>query len=208
MPTGKRLTALLSLTVIAAAMLAWHAGANTAQRPPAQPTAIATIDIVEVFDRLNERTVLEEQLQTRLAARQAQVEEVRRRLQSIREDLDPATSTLQAGTEAYYERLREFTEQRAVAEARVRALEQIISIDRGTVRTRLYDKIRDAITRIAERDGLDAVLFDDSAFPLPENAGEDEVVRNIVTRSVIYRHESIDITERVITLMNNEYTAP
>lgn len=207
MPRGLRIHPMLPLMILVAAALAWHAGANTAsQRAQATPTAVAVVDIVEVFDRLNERPVLEAQLQNRLTTRQAQVEEVRNRLRAIQEDIQNVHTP---GTEAYYERVREFTELRAVAEARVRALEQIISIDQGTLRRELYHKITNAVARIAERDGIQLVIFDDSGFEIPaENATNQEVFRAIVTRGLVYKHSSIDITDRIVTLMNNEYTAP
>lgn len=210
MPTpatqAARIHPMIPVMILLAAALAWHAGANTATRPQAAPTTVATVDIVAVFERLNERPVLEEQLQSRLTTRQAQVEEVRARLRSMQEDLQ---SVHTPGTEAYYERVREFTELRAVAEARVRALEQIISIDQGTLRRNLYEKVRRAVERIAERDAIQIVFFDDSGFEIPsENASSQEVFRAIVTKGIVYQHDSVDITDRVVTLMNNEYTAP
>lgn len=201
-----RIHPMIPVMILLAAVLAWHAGANTNTRPQAAPTTVATVDIVSVFERLNERPVLEEQLQARLTNRQAQVEEIRTRLRTLREDIQTVHTP---GTDAYYERVREFTELNAVAEARVRALEQIISIDQGTLRRELYEKIRQAVTRIAERDGIQIVFFDDSGFEIPsENASNQEVFRAIVTKGVIYQHDSVDITDRVVTLMNNEYTAP
>lgn len=209
MSTNSPLRGLIPAILVLAAALAWHAGANSnVQRPPAQPTAVATIDIVEIFENLKERQVLEAQLQERLRTRQAQLEEVTRRLRALQEDLNPETGTIRRGTDAYYERLRELTEQRAVGQARSQALQQIISIDQGNLRRQLYEKVAAAVRKIAERDGLDLVLFDDSKFEIPENASNDEVYRAIVTKGIIYKHPTIDITQRVITLMNNEYTAP
>lgn len=210
--TRTRIPAFLPIALILAAAFAWHAGANTAAvRPPAQPTAVATVDIVEVFERLNERSDLEAQLQERLKSRQAQLEEISRNMRAIQDDLDPESGTLVRGTDRYYERVRELTEQRAVGEARSQAFQQIVSIDQGNLRRQLYTKIVAAVEKIAERDGIDIVLFDDSGFEIPgerEPASNQDVYRAIVTKSVIYTHPTADLTERVVTLMNNEYTAP
>lgn len=203
----------LPVMLVLTAALAWHAGASNATtaslaRPPAQPTAIATIDIVDVFEQLNERTTLEAQLKTRVEARQSQLDDINKRIQTIQADLDPQTGTLKAGTDDYKEKVREFMEQRAVAEARRNALQQIISIDQGALRRQLYTKIEAAIAKIADRDGIDLVILDDSGFPVPENAADNDVYRAIITKGVIYKHDSIDLTQRVITMMNNEYAAP
>lgn len=201
-----RINTIIPAIVILAAALAWHAGASTnSYRPPAQPTAVATIDIVDVFDKLNERTVLEDQLKTRVEARQAQLDEINSAIQIIQADLDPETGTLTAGTDQYKEKVREFMEQRAVAEARRNALAQIISIDQGALRRQLYIKIQAAIAKIAERDGLDIVILDDSDFPIPEDAADNDVYRSIITKGIIYRHNTVDITQQVITQLNNEY---
>ncbi|RMH24802.1 MAG: OmpH family outer membrane protein [Planctomycetota bacterium] len=201
-----RINTLLPVMLILAAALAWHAGASTAtMRPPAQPTTVATLDIVTVFEQLNERSTLEAQLKTRVEKRQSQLDEINKAIQAIQADLE---TTLKPGTDEYKERVRQFMEQRAVAEARRTALQQIISIDQGAMRRQLYTKIQDAVKRIAERDGIDIVIFDDSVLPVPEDASDNDVYRTIITKGIIYRHNSIDLTQRVITLMNNEYAAP
>lgn len=204
-----RLAVLLPLILVLAAALAWRAGAGTAAaRQPAEPTSVATIDIVEIFDKLNERAVLEADLKARNEARQSTLDESKKILDAIRADLDPDTGTLKPGTDAHRERVREFMEQQAVAEARTAALRQIVSIDQGTLQRQLYQKVAAAVAKVAARDGVDIVLFDDSLFPIHENEPSENVYRSIITKSVIYRNASADITQRVITLMNNEYTAP
>lgn len=196
--------AFLPVMLVLTAAVAWHAGASnaTVARPPAQPSATASIDIVDVFEQLNERDTLEAQLKARVENRQSQLDDINKRIQSIQSDLE---TTLKPGTDEYKEKVREFMEQRAVAEARRNALQQIISIDQGALRRQLYIKIEAAVAKIAERDGIDLVILDDSSFPIPEDASDNDVYRAIITKGVIYRHDSIDLTQRVITFMNNEY---
>lgn len=191
-----------ALGVLLAAFV-WQAGANSA-RPPAQPTAVATIDIVEVIDQLTERTVREAELEANKNTRQEQVNEVIGQLQTLQEDL----KLLNRGTDEYKDKIRQAMEMQAVVKARGDALNQILSIDRGDMIREMYTKITDATARIADREGYDTVLFDDSLFPISEGIPFADVYRSIVTRSVIYRHDSVNITDQVITLLNNEFTAP
>lgn len=204
---ASRINTFLPLMLVLAAAIAWHAGANTAaQRPPAQPTAVATIDIVEIFERLNERTHLEAQLEERRKTREAQLAEVRSRLDNIRNNIETVHPR---GSDASKEAIREFMEQKAVFDARGEALGQIMSIDQGNIRRQLFEKVVAAVQKIADRDSIDIVILDDSAFPLPDNNSSNiEVFRAIVSKSVIYAHPTVDLTDRVITLMNNEFTAP
>lgn len=201
--THKAFFTIASLAMLLSALFAVRAGA-TASRPPAQPTAIAVVDIVDIIAGLNEREVLENQLNDRMGARQAQLNEVVEQIKVLEADVQMLTK----GTDEHREKLREYLEKQAVAKARREALSQIVSIDMGNVMAGLYGKVEAAIASIAEREGYDIVLLDDSEFPLPDNAPDPDVYRAIITKSVVYRHDSIDITQQVITLMNNEFSAP
>lgn len=200
-------TALAGAALAFAALTAaWTAGATaTTARPPAQPTAVATVDLVAVLEGLSEKAVLEQRLEQSLADRQKQLDTVVEQIKTAQADLD----TLKQGTPNYREKVRQVYELRAVADARRNALQQIIAVEKGEMLTSIYAKITSAITKIAQRQGLDLVVLDDSSFPLPTSAPDRDVERAILTRSVVYRHpESIDITNDVVTLMNNEFNAP
>jgi len=204
MQTKQRtLITLTSLIILLGAAFVFKADA-TSSRPPAQPTAIAVVDIMNVLEGLNERSVLEGQLENRMKARQEQLDEIVKQL----ENLDSDIADITRGTDAYREKLREGYELQAVAKARNEALSKIVSIDTGSVMAGLYAKIEAAISDIADREGYDIVLFDDSSFEVPDEAANQDVIRAIITKSIVYRHDSIDITSQVVTLMNNEYSAP
>ncbi len=197
---------LIPALLVLIAAFAWQAGANStaASRPPATPTAVATVDIVTIFDKLKEREVREQELEQRKDASQKQLDEVKGQIDVIKADLE----TLSRGNDEYKNKVREALELQAVFKARGEALNQILSIDRGNIIREMYTKVNDAVKRIAQREGYDMVLFDDSLFPVPEDAPFNDVYRAIVTKSVIYHHEATDITDQVVNLMNNEFTAP
>ncbi len=194
---------LAAVLAILLAAFVWQAGAN-AVRPPALPTAVATVDIVEIFEKLDELRVREDELEANKNARQAQLQEVADQINILKADLEAGTP----GTDEYEDKIRQMMEIQAVYEARGNALGRILSIDRGNVTRETYEKITDAIARIADREGYDIVLFDDSLFVVPEGAQYQDVFRSIVSRSVIYRHEGVDITDQVVTMMNNEFNTP
>jgi Skp family chaperone for outer membrane proteins len=203
---ARSLHPLFPALLVLMAVVTWQAVANSAntQRPPAQPTAIATVDVVTIFEQLQELKDLEAQLDKNKNSRQAQLDEVSNQLKTIGADLE----AMAKGTDEYKEKVREAMEKQAVIKARSDALNQILSIDRGNMTRDLFGKVNDAISRIADREGYDVVLFDDSSFVVPEGVPYQDVQRAIVTRSLLYRNDSIDITKQVVDLMNNEYTAP
>jgi len=183
--------------------LAWHA--NASSRPPATPTAVATVDLVSVLNGLEEKQVLETKLQGSLDSRQQQLDDLVKQLETVQADI----ATLSPGTDAYREKVRQLVELRNLAQTRRQILEQIIAAERAAMLRDLYGKISSAVARISERDGWDVVLMDDSAFPLPQGDVSDrDMERAIVSRLIVYRHESVMITDAVVTLMNNEYKAP
>ncbi|MBL4698026.1 MAG: OmpH family outer membrane protein [Phycisphaerales bacterium] len=194
---------LIPAIAILVAAFAWQAGAN-AVRPTAQPSAIATVDIVEIIDQLKEREYREGELEINKNARQAQIDEVEAQLRVLEADL----TDMKSGTNAYKEKGRQLLETRGLLKFRGEILNQMLSVDRGNVTREMYNKVTDAISRIAEREGYDIVLFDDSLFPITEDIPFADVYRSIVSRSVIYHHESADITNQVVTLMNAEFTTP
>lgn len=194
---------LAVLALGAAVSLAWHA--NASSRPPATPTAVATVDLVSVLNGLEEKQVLETKLQASLDSRQKQLDDLVKQLETVQADIQ----TLSPGTDAYREKVRQLVELRNLAQTRRQILEQIIAAERATMLRDLYGKIAAAVQRISERDGWDIVLMDDSAFPLPQGDVSDrDMERAIVSRLIVYRHESVMITGEVVTLLNNEYKAP
>jgi Skp family chaperone for outer membrane proteins len=197
---------LIPALLVLIAAIAWQAGASSANsaRPPAAPTAVATIDLVTIFDQLQELKDLETQLEARKVSSQLELDEVNNQLKVIRADLDG----MKRGTDEYKNKVKEAMEMTAVINARGEALNQILSIERGNLTRTLYLKVSNAIERISEREGYDVVLFDDSTFIIPEDAQYQDVYRSLVTRSLLYRHSGIDITNQVVSLMNSEYTAP
>lgn len=203
--SGRMLHPMIPALLVLIAAVAWQAGANNASsnaRPPAQPAAVATVDIVTIFDSLNELKDLETKLEASRTTSQNALQEVDTRLKNISADLE----SMARGTEEHKQKVREGMELQAVFKARSEALNQILSIERGSMTRELYNKVSDAIARISDREGYDIVLFDDSTFIVPENSAYQDVYRAIVTRSVMYRHEGIDITEQVVSLLNSEYT--
>ncbi|MGJ8636993.1 MAG: OmpH family outer membrane protein [Phycisphaerales bacterium] len=199
----RMLTTISIASILITALLAWTAGASSS-RPPAQPTAIATVDIMSVIEGLNERDVLKAELESRTEARQEQLNSVVKQLEALDADIQ----MLKQGTDQHREKMQEGIELQALAKTRRDVLSQIVSIDNGTVMQKLFVKIETAVKDISEREGYDIVLFDDTSFEVPADSPNQDVVRAIITKSLIYRHDSIDITQQVITLMNNEYSAP
>lgn len=202
-----RTTLALMLGAVMIACFAWQAGANAAGRPPASPTAVAVVNLPKVLQSLDERGVRQEAMTAATAVRQQQLDELTKRIEALTTELDPKTGTLKPGTADYRNKVIQLRELQVTLDARFKLLEQVLSFERGTIMRELYLKIEDAVQRIADRNGYDVVILDDTDFKLPEEAGQDDMNRAILARSVVYRHDSVDITNQIVTLLNNEFQA-
>lgn len=203
-----RFSLTLALGAIVLSTVAWRAGAYGASgRPPATATAIAVVNLPKVLQDLNERQVRQQELDASAKVRQAQLDELTDRVKVLEADLDPENGTVKQGTREYRDKVVELRELQVTLEARYKLLNQVLSFDRGAVLRDLYLEIEKAVKQIAERDGYDVVLLDDTGFAIPEEAGQDDMNRAILSRNMLYTHSSIDISDQIVRLLNNEFQA-
>lgn len=183
---------------------AWQASATSlSKRPPANPTAVAVVNLPKILEELEERTTREETLAASGKGRQQQLDTLTGRIQVVEADL----KILKEGTAEYRDKLIELRELQVTLDARFKLLNQVMSFERGAVMGDLYSKINDAIKRVSERDGYDIVLLSDEEFKMPPEASQEDMNRAVLSRSVLYTHPSVDISDQVIRMMNNEYQA-
>lgn len=194
--------------VLASAALFTGAAVATAVRPPAQPTAVAVVDIPAVLDGLEEKDRLEADLQQAIQDSRAKLEELTKEAETLQAQLDPNTGVLKQGTPEYIRALGRLIELQAQIKARGAVLEQTLALRQGEMLRGLYQKIEAGIAKIAEREGFDIVLLNDATFPLSNPAAFNQSQGEILSRSVVYSHYDADITPAVVTLLNNEYAAP
>ncbi len=203
-----RFTFVVALGALVLGSTAWHAGATAAaKRPPATPTAVAVVNLPSILTRLAERTVRQTELDDSAKTRQAQLDVLTERIKAVEADLHPENGTVKPGTKEYREKVIELRELQVSVEARFKLLNQVLSFERGAVLRDLYLKIEVAVDKIAERDGYDIVLLDDTDFEIPQEAGQDDMNRAILSRSMLYAHESVDISDQIVRLLNNEFQA-
>ncbi|MEZ6242516.1 MAG: OmpH family outer membrane protein [Phycisphaerales bacterium] len=202
--------ALAIAGAVVTAALFTGAAVATAVRPPAQPTAVAIVDVPAVLDGLKEKERLEANLEQAMQDANAKLQELSNQAEALQAKLDPDTGILKQGTKDYYQALGQLIELQSQAKARKSVLEQTISLTQGEMLRSLYTKIEAGIAKIAEREGYDIVLLNDAAFPLSNPAPANQTKGEILSRSVVYASSTngIDITADVITLLNNEFAAP
>lgn len=182
--------------------LAVRADANAAQAAKT-PAVIAVVDLAKLLDGLDERAVLEQQLETGIAARRAQLEELAKQISDLRKGLEIEPQ----GTPVYREKVRQLLELDAQARVRREALDTISTVEKGTSLIDLYRKIAAAAESVAVREGYDAVFVDDSSMELPPQPTEPQALQIILARRLLFTADRLDITDLLRTQMNNDFAA-
>lgn len=195
---------MLGIAVMAGAAL-FRAGASSMPAVPGPaPSVIGLIDLTLVTKGLNEIKDRNAQLNTKAAEYQKQLDDLSAQLIKINEDLKLLPADSKERRPLVFKGLE--LEQNAKAKQQV--LRKTVELDAGEILSDMYKRVTETAAKVAEKDGYSLVLLDDRSVSLPKDAPDEEVNRAIFAKRIIYAAESVDLTQRIITEMNNEYGAP
>ncbi len=176
---------------------------RTATSLAAAPTAVAVVDMQAAINKSAEIKAKNEALKTRADARMAELDKAKKELENLVE----STKVLGVGSPEEVKARAEAIVKRATLEAQFQAYKQLTEIESGDILVDIHAKVIAAVDAIAKREGYQLVLADDRAIVPPKGRPVEEVGSAINQRRVLFADPSLDITERVLTLMNNEYEA-
>lgn len=195
---------MAGVAVLAGAAL-FRAGASSLPQAPAPaPSVVGLIDLTLVTKGLNEIKERNAQLNTKAADYQKQLDDLAGKLAKINEDM----KLLPAESKERRAKIFEGLELEQQAKARQQILRKTVELDAGEILTDMYKKVTQTAAKVAEKDGYSLILLDDRSVSLPKDAPDEEINRAIFAKRVLFAAESVDLTQRVITEMNNEFNAP
>lgn len=205
-----RLNHRISVHVVTiAVLLVAIAGYETlAQRAVAPgPLVIATVRIDALFDGLQQRAeakaevaALEAELQGELTARQQEITALEEKL----EDVVAAARRDELMDQITLARMRlQLWQQSATAE---------LEVEKAIRLQYLYQSLRAAIKALADDEGYDLVLLNDSSDELPFDRearvpAQLQILQQVSNRKILYVNSAVDITEDLIIRMNNALRA-
>lgn len=190
------------VTAFAAVVLLAWAGAYAANQLAAKPTAVAVVDIEQVFNQLKQKQAIEADFRSKADGLQAEEKQMKTKISDLQAQLD-----LLPPTEDSYKQ-KEAELQKAVLELRVwvqfqqaqQAREQAIQLEN------LYRKTTETIGAVAQQSGYDLVLFKEG-MPTFEGANAQQIMAQVSFRKVLWAADASDLTNAIITRMNNEFDA-
>ena len=188
------------LGLIAALLLSQTLGLDANTNQKASPTAIATFDLEKTFASLEEKKAGAEALTAMAAELTKTNEAMTSRLKAMEQELED----LQAGTPKHKELMQKLVEATHEYKAQIDFSNMKLDIERARMMKKVYNSIRKAAERLALERGYSVVFVDDSIAPIPPGT-EQDMNRQISARRMVYTSPEVDITNDLISLMNEQW---
>jgi len=166
----------------------------------ARPTAVAVADLQRVFENLNEKVQMEADIQTRAEQIKQEQDKKQRELQLLKGDLD----LLAPDTPAYAQKQLQLESQAIQLQAWMAFQQKKIQRERVAQIENLYQQVLDAVGMVSKQNGYDLVLFKEQQVNFG-NANPEQLSAAIQVRKVLYSADELDITDQIITRMNNDF---
>lgn len=171
----------------------------------AQGTRIGIVDLERLINGLRETEARNRELEERAANWQKELNEVVTRLKDVENQLNnvlPRGDSPERRAKA-----RELFELQSQAETRRRFFQQMIEAERGEIIRVMYEKVQAAVAAVAQAGAYDIVLLDDRKIDIPSLTRLEQVNTIIQNKKVIWAGNALDLTDQVLTRMNNDYAA-
>lgn len=209
MSISARNNTLLAAVILGGAFVAGSAIQSVAsasrENISAAPTSIAMLDLARLMNSLNELKDRNDQTLVRGKGMKEKLDEIANQIKAIEAELKDVIP--KEDKTRRLERVAQKFELEATLEARAKGYNRMIDLDHGDILNDLYPKALAAAKDFASKNGYDVVIMDDRPIPLPDAGTVKDYNEVIQRKRVIYAKDGMDITEQVITLMNNEYAA-
>ena len=197
--------AFLGVGIAVAGALWWNAtpAANANRAAMAPSCCVGALDLNRVLEVLDERKALEAELQTFISAKENEIKDLQTKAQQAQDDL----KILPEKSKDWFAKRDEVATLAAQFRTAQEVARAVVEEKRKRMHLDLFNKIRDAAKRYAQREGFMIVIADDSAVEIPDQAPERDVQGAMVSRRLMYADASSDISQGVGQMMNNEYKA-
>jgi Skp family chaperone for outer membrane proteins len=155
-------------------------------------------NLTELDDRNAQVKILRDEMLTKRQALADEIKQLETELQ---------TSVSRTDMSQRVPKMAELAEKRQLLKVRSEGFDAQIDVINAQIIRELYAKVSASITAFAQREGYSLVMLDDRAIQLSPQMTSDQVNQVILNKRILYAEASIDVTERIATIMNNEYAA-
>ncbi|MEM7227794.1 MAG: OmpH family outer membrane protein [Planctomycetota bacterium] len=167
-----------------------------------EASVVATVDLVRVFEKLNEARAADDQLARKADELTERSKQMADELAMMEEDLALYTK----GSAKYEEALEELAQKSLEYRSFIRFGEARLDLEKSGLLKDLYLSICTAVESFSEREGVDVVIVDDSVGEI-QPGSEEDTMRQLAARRVLYSRDTVDITDDLIAMMNQQFGA-
>jgi len=193
-------------SVLAGSYVTSMAGATASSMSAAAgPSSVGLLDLARLMNSLQELKDRNEITMVKGKQMKEKLDELTNQLKSIDAELKDVIP--KEDKSKRIEKAAEKYEIETTLEARVKAYQRLIDLDHGDILNDLYPKVTLAIKDFAGKNGLDLVLLDDRAIQMPETGAVKDYNDVIQRKRVLFAKDGMDVTDQLVTMMNNEYAA-
>jgi len=197
-------TKILSIAAgfAAVAIIGAAIGAGVASRA-AEPSVVGVVDIDRVSSVLEEFKAPSDELKAKQLAWSTELQALQDRIKSITDEIDLIPETDQ---DARVQKLIDRALVDSELKTKGQMYQQASDLAQAQLFQRMYNRIVEGVGEIADRDGYDVVIVDDRIIPIPatNRAAQDDA---IASKKILYANEATDLTDEVITLLDNQFNA-
>jgi len=212
---GRGLLGLVAAGAIGAVcVLAWNGTGATAvanqQGSSARQLTIGTVELQRLMDSLKELQNANAGMKANFDNYKAQMKQFSDRAKAIDDELKTVIPKTDAKLRA--QKNAELFEIKSLVEARENTFSRLMDMEQGDIIRGIYQKALAATETLAKREGYDMVLLNDTVLGFggdlaDKRLGMREVTDIIRSRKLVYSNPAVDVTDRLIQIMNNEYEA-
>jgi Skp family chaperone for outer membrane proteins len=171
------------------------------QNAAAVATRVAVVNVDKVFNDLGERSKIEADINTRISDLQKWLQDQNKDIEAMKADL----GILKPDTAEYNKKLDALTKAAISAKVESDFRQRQIEQEKAIQLENLYRKMIDAVERVAKNDGYDLVLFKDNIPESLRGANQQQIDQILQVRKCLYAAPQLDLTDRVKTMLNNDY---
>ena len=185
--------------LLASALLAGVQAVAVPALPLLTPTVVGTVDLEGTFNGLQEW----DQLQVSLSQRADGMQEELNRRQEELEGLEADLEDYPESSDKFKQAMKRYQMAAIELQGYVQFQQQKQKRYNDDKIFELYDKIKMSAKALADAEGYDIILVDDSIVAIPENS--ENILAQISSRRVLFARGEMDVTDRLIEVMNSEY---
>ncbi len=179
-------------------------GVAHAERAAFAPACcVASIDLNAVLGALLEKEVREGELKEFIGKQEAALDAIAKQGKQSQEDL----RILPVGGPEAEAKAEEIVRLGVKLKGDTELAKALVDNKQKRMHLDLFNKIVEATRRFAEREGHALVVSSDSELKIPSSISGDQVQGAIVGRRIVFASSTIDISQGVSQMMNNEFKA-